>query len=191
MAAVSFQLAAVFQETITETPGAQTTGNATPVNPNQAQGAPAPQDTVTLTGQAPQGQQTQQNAQQQPPFQETVLVVAEAQVQVFAPGDNGAANTGAQQTPEAPPTAQVQTQTQLQDPAAALWLQEMPRTPETPEVRGKHPSRNCNSSIRRSNNWESIRRASVYSTGWHCCSTPTTPPRCNSSSSNCSKALRK
>lgn len=119
MGAVSFQLAAVFQETITEAPGGQTTGDATPVNPNQAQGAPAPQDTVTLTGQASQGQQTQQNTQQQVPFQETVLVVAEAQVQVFAQGDNGAANTGAQQTPEAPPTAQVQTQTQLQDPAAA------------------------------------------------------------------------
>jgi hypothetical protein len=89
------------------------------VNPNQAQGAPAPQDTVTLTGQASQGQQTQQNTEQQAPFQKTVLVVAEAQVQVFARGDNGAANTGAQQTPEAPPTAQVQTQTQLQDPAAA------------------------------------------------------------------------
>ena len=119
MAAVSFQLAAVFLETIAETPGAQTTGNATPVNPNQAQGATAPQDTVTLTGQASQGRQTQQNTQQQAPFQETVLFVAEAQVQVFAPGDNGAANTEAQQTPEAPPTAQVQTQTQLQDPAAA------------------------------------------------------------------------
>ena len=119
MAAVSFQLAAVFQEAITETPGGQATGNATPVNPNQAQGAPASQDTVTLTGQAPQGQQTQQKTQQQAPFQETVLVVTEAQVQVFARGDNGAANTRTQQTPEAPPTAQVQTQTQLQDPAAA------------------------------------------------------------------------
>jgi hypothetical protein len=120
MSAISFQLAAVLQETITDTPAQQAATNTTPVNPNQAQGAPAPQDTVTLTGQAPQGQQTQQNPQQ-PPFQETILFAAEAQVQVFAPGNNGAANTGAQQTPQAPATAQVQTSTQLQDPAAAAF----------------------------------------------------------------------
>src|ERR1019366_137656 len=88
----------------------------TPINPNQAQGAPAPQDTVTLTGQASQGQQAQQNPQQPQAFQGTVLVVAEAQVQVFAQGNTRANN--AQETPEGQPTAQVATPTQPQDTSA-------------------------------------------------------------------------
>lgn len=110
MAAISFPLAAVFQETTGGTPAQQGVTFTTPINPNQAQGAPAPQDTVTLTGQASQGQQAQQNSQQPQAFQGTALVVAEAQVQVFAQGNAGANN--AQQTPEGQPTAQVPTPTQ-------------------------------------------------------------------------------
>jgi len=114
--AVSLQLGAIFQETIAEAAGAQTTANATPVNPNQSQGAPAPQDTVTLTGQVFPGQLTQQNSPQQVPFQGSILFATAARVQVFAAGNNGNTNT---QAPEAPAIAQVQTQTQLQEPAAA------------------------------------------------------------------------
>jgi hypothetical protein len=118
MAAISFPLAAVFQETTGGTPAQQAVTFTTPINPNQAQGAPAPQDTVTLTGQASQGQQAQQNPQQPQAFQGTVLVVAEAQVQVFAQGNAGANN--AQQTPEGQPTAQVPTPTQTQNTAVGL-----------------------------------------------------------------------
>jgi hypothetical protein len=73
---------------------------------------------VTLTGQASQGQQAQQNPQQPQAFQGTVLVVAEAQVQVFAQGSANANN--AQQTPEGQPTAQVPTPTQTQNTAVGL-----------------------------------------------------------------------
>jgi hypothetical protein len=118
MAAISLQLAAVFQETTGGAPAQQAVTLTTPVNPNQAQGAPAPQDTVTLTGQASQGQQAQQNPQQPQAFQETVLAVAEAQVQVFAQGSANANN--AQETPEGQPTAQVPTPTQTQDTAVGL-----------------------------------------------------------------------
>ena len=114
MGAVSLQLGAIFQETIGEGARAQSTANATPVNPNQSQGAPAPQDTVTLTGQVFPGQLTQQNSPQQVPFQGSILFATAAQVQVFAAGNNGNTNT---QAPEAPAIAQVQTQTQLQHPA--------------------------------------------------------------------------
>ena len=118
MAAISLQLASVFQETTGGTPAQQAVTLTTPINPNQAQGAPAPQDTVTLTGQASQGQQAQQNPQQPQAFQGTVLVVAEAQVQVFAHGNANANN--AQETPEGQPTAQVPTPTQTQNTAVGL-----------------------------------------------------------------------
>lgn len=64
MAAASFSLTAVVQDVfqLTETVQQQAPPTATPVNANQAQGAPAPADTVTLTNQAAEGQQAGQDA---------------------------------------------------------------------------------------------------------------------------------
>jgi hypothetical protein len=119
MGVLSVQLAGVLQATVTQAPVEQANASTTSVNANQAQAAPVPEDTVTLSGQAGQGQQTPQNSQGQP-FQGVIVFAAEAQVQGFASGRGaGAARTDAQQPPEAPATAQVQTQTQPQDPAAA------------------------------------------------------------------------
>ncbi len=63
MAAASFSLTAVVQDVVQVAEFAQQPAqvNATPVNANQAQGAPAPADTVTLTNQAAEGQQTGQD----------------------------------------------------------------------------------------------------------------------------------
>jgi hypothetical protein len=116
MAAISLQPGAVFQETPAIAPARQSATNTTPVNPNQAQGAPVPQDTVTLAGQPAPGQQPQQDPQQQPPFQETILFAAGAQI--IAPGNDGAANATAQQTPAPSANAQATAPTQQQDPAA-------------------------------------------------------------------------
>jgi hypothetical protein len=90
MAAVTFQLVSV-QENLNQAPARQADANGTntPLNPTQAQGAPVPQDTVTLAGQAAQGQQTGQN--QQNPLQQTVLFVAEAGV--FTGNNRAAAGT--------------------------------------------------------------------------------------------------
>ncbi len=119
MGVLSIQLAGVSQATVTQAPVEQANIGAASLNANQAQAAPVPEDTVTLSGQAAQGQQTPQNSQRQP-FQGVIVFAAEAQVQVFASGKGaGAASTDAQQPPEAPATPQVQTQTQPQDPAAA------------------------------------------------------------------------
>jgi hypothetical protein len=63
MGAASLSLTAVVQDVfqLTETAQQQAPANATPVNANQAQGAPAPPDTVTLTNQAAEGQQAGQD----------------------------------------------------------------------------------------------------------------------------------
>jgi hypothetical protein len=120
MGAVSLQLATVFQETIITAGIGQPATNTAAPTLNQTQGAPqAPQDTVTLSDQAAQAQQTHQAPQQQVPFQESILFAAEAQVQVFAPNNPDAANAQATETPEARATAQVPPATQLPDPAAA------------------------------------------------------------------------
>ena len=188
MAAISFQLAAVFQETTGGTAAQQAVTFTTPINPNQAQGAPAPQDTVTLTGQASQGQQAQQNPQQPQAFQGTVLVVAEAQVQVFAQGNADANN--AQQTPEGQPTAQVPTPTQTQNAAVGSGCWERRQWWKCPNGRHEFCSRSCNNWIRPCSSWGSIRRASACSTVWRCCFTLTTRRRCSSSCSNCSRARK-
>jgi hypothetical protein len=64
MAAVSFSITAVVQDVVQAVDPAQqqAQANVTPVNANQAQGAPAPADTVTLTNQAAEGQQSGQDA---------------------------------------------------------------------------------------------------------------------------------
>ncbi|MGH9686174.1 MAG: hypothetical protein ACRD5K_03670 [Candidatus Acidiferrales bacterium] len=64
MAAASFSLTAVVQDVfqLTETGQQQTPAIGTPVNANQAQNSPAPADTVTLTNQAPEGQQARQDS---------------------------------------------------------------------------------------------------------------------------------
>lgn len=64
MATLSIQLTAV-QDNLNPAPPPAPDANAinTPVNSNQAQGAPAPLDVVTLAGQAAQGQGTAQNQQ--------------------------------------------------------------------------------------------------------------------------------
>jgi len=58
MAAVSFSITASVQDAfqVGET-APQAASNVTPINANQAQGAPAPADTVTLTNQTAEGQQ--------------------------------------------------------------------------------------------------------------------------------------
>ncbi len=62
MAATSFSLTAGLQDVFPALDaGRQAPANATPVNANQAQGEPAPADTVTLTNQAAEGQQTGQD----------------------------------------------------------------------------------------------------------------------------------
>ncbi|HVB87292.1 MAG TPA: hypothetical protein VNK23_11590, partial [Candidatus Dormibacteraeota bacterium] len=60
MASVSFSLTAVVQDAfqVTDPAPQQEANNVTPVNANHAQGAPAPADTVTLTNQTAEGQQT-------------------------------------------------------------------------------------------------------------------------------------
>jgi len=110
MAAASLQLISVFQESLTETPASQANANTTPLNPNQAQGAAVPQDTVTLSGQTAQGQQTGQSPQQRAQFQEKVITLAGAQIS--APPNN--TNPGAQQVPAAQPLPAAQ------QPAAAV-----------------------------------------------------------------------
>lgn len=101
MAVASLPLAGLFPAPVTESPGQNASSNITPLNPNDAQGAAVPQDTVTLTGQAAQGQQTAQN-QQEPLFQETVIAVTETQV--FATQNAGSAGA-AQQTAQQPATS--------------------------------------------------------------------------------------
>ena len=85
MAAVSLQLAAVLQNATTENTVRQPNTNETAVNANQAQGAPVPQDTVTLTNQTSQGRQTQQDPEQQPP--DPNLFAAGAQIVALAQGN--------------------------------------------------------------------------------------------------------
>jgi len=60
MAAATFSVTAVTLDAFQAVDPAQqqAAANVTPVNANQAQGAPAPADTVTLTNQAAEGQQT-------------------------------------------------------------------------------------------------------------------------------------
>jgi hypothetical protein len=96
MAAASLQLISVFQGSLTETPASQGNVNTTPLNPNQAQGAAMPQDTVTLSGQTALGQQTGQSPQQRAQFQEKVITLAGAQI-------SAPTNPGAQQVPAAQP----------------------------------------------------------------------------------------
>lgn len=66
MAAPTFALTPVVPDAfqLTGTAPQQAPGNATPVNSNQAQGAPAPADTVTLTNQVAEGQQAGQDPNQ-------------------------------------------------------------------------------------------------------------------------------
>jgi hypothetical protein len=63
MASASFSITAVVQDVfqLTETAQQQAPATATPVNSNQAQNAPTPADTVTLTNETAQGQQTGQD----------------------------------------------------------------------------------------------------------------------------------
>jgi hypothetical protein len=63
MAVISFSLTAVAQDVFQFADAAQQQAppTATPVNANQAQGAPAPADTVTLTNRAAEGQQSGQD----------------------------------------------------------------------------------------------------------------------------------
>lgn len=80
MATVTFQLTAVPQEAVAQNQPPQNGTGIPSLNPNEAQGAPAEQDTVTLTTQTAQGQLTQQNQPQTqpPPPQEDEMFVAEA-----------------------------------------------------------------------------------------------------------------
>jgi hypothetical protein len=64
------------QETLTENPAQQLLPATASLNPNEAQGTPAPQDTVTLTGQTAQGQQAGEN-QSQSQFQQAPAFVAQ------------------------------------------------------------------------------------------------------------------
>jgi hypothetical protein len=102
MAAASFSLTAVFQDTfqLTETAQQQAPATATPVNPNQAQGAPSPSDTVTLANQAAEGQRTGQDPNPGR-FDRAAFVGA---VGVFVGANRTPANTppNAQQAPALP-----------------------------------------------------------------------------------------
>lgn len=99
MAAVSFPLTSISQETGSQSFTGQASSNTTLLNPNQAQGTPDPQDTITLSGRAALGQQTRQS-QQEPLFQQTVILGAEAQV------FNDASSAGSPQSAANAPVAQ-------------------------------------------------------------------------------------
>jgi len=113
MATVTFQPAAVLLDTPTESLGQPSAPTASVANPEQAQGGPAPQDTVVLTGKVSETQLNgEYNGSQ---FQQTALYFAAQEIFI---GQGGPA-AGA---PQAPPAAPAQTQAQA-----------APQTPGAPQ----------------------------------------------------------
>jgi len=87
MGAVYLQFAA-FEQTLSQNPSQPAASASVSLDANDAQVNPAPQDTVTLTGQAEQGQQANQS-QQQFEFQQAAMSAAQAPAFMNTNGASG------------------------------------------------------------------------------------------------------
>jgi ribonuclease E len=118
MAAVSFPLTAAVQDLFQAAePAQQAAAKVTPINANQAQGAPAPADTVTLTNQAAEGQQTGADPNRGHFDRAAFLGAAAAYIGTNAARPNRQAPQPT--LPLLPPQPQTQPQAQTQEAPAA------------------------------------------------------------------------
>jgi len=104
MASITFLPGSVPIETLNGSPGQQNATGAPTTNPNQAQNAPAPQDTVVLTGKVSEAALNGENPNGSQ-FQEMPLFFAARGIFLGA----GNAAPGAPQAPQAPPAVSAQT----------------------------------------------------------------------------------
>src|SRR5579871_437008 len=126
MASVSLQFISV-SEAVTEIQ--QPAGNNTPTNANQAQGAPAPQDTVTLANQASQPQRSDREDRGGRRGQPNLFAQAERFIEQFAAAE--------QQNPQ---ITTIPTIPSVNQQADAVAQAAQPATNTTPTTVGTTPS---------------------------------------------------